>query len=233
MPSSTRNRRRRDNPYLLDGILGDVHRSAAGILWRWRTEFTTAALAGTGINELIHLISLTWALTALTATGALLAAVPKTRRFLAGRFWCLVTRHRLQRLCWEARLHTRTGRLPLVLRIRRTEVGERAFVWCRAGISFEDFEAHTGEIRAACYARDARVSRDKAHSQLVTIDVIRRDTLAATRHVMPHIIPGTVLERTEIFTGKSRALARRLTASMPSWSPVGITRWLRRTPTSN
>ncbi len=54
-------------------------------------------------------------------------------------------------------MHTRSGRLPLVLRITPTEVGERALIWCRAGICAEDFEAHSGEIAAACYARQARI----------------------------------------------------------------------------
>ena len=54
---------------------------------------------------------------------------------------------------------------------------------CRAGICAEDFEAHIGELRAACYARDARVTRNPRWSQLVTIDIIRRDTLAASQSV--------------------------------------------------
>ena len=58
-------------------------------------------------------------------------------------------------------------------------MGERTWVLCRAGICAEDFEAHIGELRAACYARDARVTRNRRWSQLVTIDIIRRDTLAA------------------------------------------------------
>ena len=52
------------------------------------------------------------------------------------------------KLCWEARLHTRAGRLPLVLWARPTRVGERLFVVCRAGICAEDFEAHIGELLA-------------------------------------------------------------------------------------
>ena len=63
---------------------------------------------------------------------------------------------------------------------RPTKVGERIHVLCRAGICAEDFEAHIGELRAACYARDARVTRNRRWSQLVTIDIIRRDTLAAS-----------------------------------------------------
>ena len=109
--------------------------------------------------------------------------MPHTRRFITRRFWCVLARHRIQRLCYEARLHTRSGRLPLVLWIRPTKVGERAWVLCRAGICAEDFEAHIGELRAACYARDARVTRNRRWSQLVTIDIIRRDTLAASHTV--------------------------------------------------
>jgi hypothetical protein len=210
---------------MLDMFFGEIHRSAAGTIWRWRTEFTTAVVSGAGVYGLIHLISFVWALTVLAVAGALLAGISQSRRFLSRRFWCLVTRHRLQRLCWEARLHTRSGRLPLVLWVRPTEVGERTFVWCRAGISLEDFQAHAEDIRAACYARDARVARNPQHSQLVTIDVIRRDTLHATRHVKPHIIPGAVLERTEVVTGRTRVLAHRFV--------TGIHRWFRRTPASN
>ena len=54
-----------------------------------------------------------------------------------------------------------------------------ALIWCRAGICFEDFEAHTGEIAAACYAREARIERSKRWAQLVQVNIVRRDTLAA------------------------------------------------------
>ena len=105
--------------------------------------------------------------------------MPHSRRFITRRAWCVLARHRLQRLCYEAKLHTRSGRLPLILWTRPTKVGERTWVLCRAGICAEDFEAHLGELRAACYARDARVTRNRRWSHLLTIDIIRRDTLAA------------------------------------------------------
>jgi hypothetical protein len=76
-----------------------------------------------------------------------------------------------------------SGRLPLIVWTRPTKVGERIHLLCRAGICAEDFEAHIGELRAACGARDARVTRNRRWSQLVTIDVIRRDTLAASQSV--------------------------------------------------
>jgi hypothetical protein len=110
-------------------------------------------------------------------------AVPHSRRFLTRRFWCILARHRLHRLCYEARLHTRSGRLPLILWIRPTHVGERAWILCRAGVCAEDFEARTQELRGACYARDARITRNTRWSHLVTIDIIRRDTLAASHTI--------------------------------------------------
>src|SRR6266516_4295832 len=79
---------------------------------------------------------------------------------------------------------TAAGRLPLVLRIHPTKVGERALIWCRAGICAADFEAHTPEIAAACYARQARVEGNKRWAQLLYLDIVRRDTLGA-HHVIP------------------------------------------------
>jgi hypothetical protein len=50
----TANRRNdRNNPYLIEGMAVKFHRSAAGVLWRWRTELAIvlAAVAGdTGLE---------------------------------------------------------------------------------------------------------------------------------------------------------------------------------------
>ena len=129
--------------------------------------------------------------------------MPHSRRFITRRAWCVLARHRLQRLCYEARLHTRSGRLPLILWTRPTKVGERTWVLCRAGICAEDFDAHIGELRAACYARDARVTRNRRWSHLVTIDIIRRDTLAAR----------------EIIASPLERLTAATTSASSNWSP--------------
>jgi hypothetical protein len=76
-------------------------------------------------------------------------------------------------------MHTRAGRLPLIVWIRPTRVGERAFVLCRAGVCADDFDAYKAEIGSACYAREARVIRNKKWSHVVTIDIIRHDPLTA------------------------------------------------------
>src|SRR5215831_3304921 len=172
---SNPSRNHRNNPYVFDGLAAAFHHSAAGIAWRWRTELAILAAITAAVWRLSLLITLPPAGVAVGLAVAVVACLPWTRR----RFWCVLARHRVQKLCYEARLHTRSGRLPLVLWARPTKVGERLFVLCRAGICAEDFDAHIGELRAACFARDARVTRHTRWSQLVTIDIIRRDTLAA------------------------------------------------------
>ena len=119
-----------------------------------------------------------WALIILAGLVLAVFALPWTRRFVVRRAWCVISRHRLQRVFFETRMHTRSGRLSLILWIRPTEVGERAWVWCRAGICSEDLEAHTGEMAAACYAREARVAKSPRWAQLVVVNIVRRDTLA-------------------------------------------------------
>jgi hypothetical protein len=173
-------RNQRNNPHATDDLMLRLHHSAAGVAWRWRTELTLLTFTAAALWRLALLITITWATVVLAAFISIIPAVPVTRRFTARRFWCVLTRHRIHRLCWEARLHTRSGRIPLVLWIRPTKVGERAWLLCRAGICVEDFQAHLGELRAACFARDAWAAHNPRWSHLVTIDIVRRDTLAAS-----------------------------------------------------
>jgi hypothetical protein len=171
-------RNHRNNPYVLDRMFVRVHHSAAGTLFRFRTELTTLTAGTAGGWELAKVITVTWTVVTIIAAATVLAVLPWTRRFLIRRAWCVLSRHRIQKVCFETRMHTRSGRLPLVLRIHPTQVGERALIWCRAGICAADFEAHTPEIAAACYARQARVEGSKRWAQLVNLDIVRRDTLA-------------------------------------------------------
>jgi hypothetical protein len=184
--SSMRNHR--NNPYALDRMFVQVHHSAAGTLFRFRTELATLTAATTGGWELAKATTLTWAVVLLTATATVVTVLPRTRRFIVRRSWCVLSRHRIQKVCYETRMHTRSGRLPLVLRIHPTQVGERALIWCRAGICGADFEAHTPEIAAACYARQARVEGNKRWAQLVQVDIVRRDTLGAHTVIPPGVV---------------------------------------------
>jgi hypothetical protein len=175
-------RNHRNNPYTMDRMFAQVHHSAAGAIFRFRTELALLLAAITGTAELAKAITLSWAVIILTTLAVTVMVVPPTRRLVTRRAWCLLSRHRIQKVCFETRMHTRSGRLPLVLRITPTEVGERALIWCRAGICAADFEAHADEIAAACYARTARIEANPRWAQLVQLDIVRRDTLA------PHLV---------------------------------------------
>ena len=180
-------RNHRNNPYILDRAFVQVRHSAAGVLWRFRTEAMVLVTGTAGMWELAKAVTTAWLTVILIMTGTAVTVVPQARRFITRRAWCVLSRHRIQKVCFETRMHTRSGRLPLVLRIHPTKVGERALIWCRAGICAADFEAHTGEIAAACYARQARVEGNKRWAQLVTVDVVRRDTLAAHTVIPPGV----------------------------------------------
>jgi hypothetical protein len=183
-------RNHRNNPYILDRAFVQVRHSAAGVIWRFRTEVAILVTGTAGVWELAKAVTTAWMTLILIMAATAVTVLPQARRFVIRRAWCVLSRHRIQKVCFETRMHTRSGRLPLVLRIHPTEVGERALIWCRAGICAADFEAHTGEIAAACYARQTRVEGNRRWAQLVQLDIVRRDTLAA-HTVIPSGLAGT------------------------------------------
>jgi hypothetical protein len=183
-------RNHRNNPYILDRAFVQVRHSAAGVIWRFRTEVMVLVTGIAGVWELAKAVTTAWLMLILIMSATAVTVLPPIRRFIIRRAWCVLSRHRIQKVCFETRMHTRSGRLPLVLRIHPTEVGERALIWCRAGICAADFEAHTPEIAAACYARQARVEGNRRWAQLVQLDIVRRDTLAA-HTVIPSGLAGT------------------------------------------
>ena len=119
----------------------------------------------------------------LAATASLLGWWPVSRRVLVALLGYVVTRHRLRTALVELRLTSRAGRLPLMLWLAPTPVGERVRLWCRAGVSAEDIADEAERLRAACFAREVRVTRDRRWSSLVVLDVVRRDPLGA-RHTV-------------------------------------------------
>jgi hypothetical protein len=104
----------------------------------------------------------------------------RSRRWLLTMLGLAVTRFRLRTALVELRLTNRVGRLPLMLWMVPTPVGERVWLWLRAGISAEDIAEEVDGIRAACVAREVRVARDPRWGALVAVDVVRRDPLSAT-----------------------------------------------------
>ncbi|MFG1705490.1 hypothetical protein ACFLIM_20065 [Nonomuraea sp. M3C6] len=146
-------------------------------LWRIRTElllvaalalFTLTLLGATQAGRWVPFIVLTSAVSVPAATRV-------GRNWIAAHFWCVVSRHRLHRVCLETTMHTRAGRIPLVLWITPTTTGEKALIMTRAGTSAEEFEAYSEEIAAACWARSANVYRHRTRAQLVIVEIVRRD----------------------------------------------------------
>lgn len=177
-------RSRSSSPYAVEQLAVNLNRSGFGAWWRWRTELALALLvSGWFFWGWRHSGSWLWPLLILAGAVVVLVVVPRSRRFLGGRFWALFARHRLQRSFWELRLHTRAGRLPLIPRISATPVGVRAWVLLRAGMTFEDFEDSAAAFAVACGALDCRVTASPRWSWLLRVDIIRRDVLGPARVV--------------------------------------------------
>jgi hypothetical protein len=154
--------------------------AVAGWVWRHLPEIVAGYLMLRAWSWSARSIGPAW--TAAVAAVVVAAAVgwPWSRRWLLPALGCWVTRHRLYTAMVEVRLSTRAGRLPLFLAVLPTPVGERAWLWCRAGISAEDMADEIDRIRAALAARDVRITRDRRWAALVVVEVIRRDPLAAS-----------------------------------------------------
>ncbi len=175
-------RSRSSSPYAVEQLAVSLNRSRLGVWWRWRTELILAlVLLGCFVCGWWRVGSWLWPLIILGGVVLVLVLVPQSRRFLAGRFWALFARHRLQKSFWELRLHTRAGRLPLIPWISATPVGVRAWVLLRAGMTFEDFEDSASAFAVACGAHDCRVTASARRAWLLRIDIIRRDVLGPAR----------------------------------------------------
>jgi len=153
-------------------------------VWRWLPELVALYLLLRLWSACLDTVGPLWTPLGATVLSAAALAWRRSRRWLLTTAGCLVTRYRLRTALVELRLMTRAGRLPLVLWLAPTPVGERVWLWCRAGLSAEDIADEIDGLRAACVAREIRVTRDKRWAALVVLDVIRRDPLAASAPVV-------------------------------------------------
>ncbi|MGI5268477.1 hypothetical protein ACQEUU_04955 [Nonomuraea sp. CA-218870] len=148
-------------------------------LWRMRTELLIVTGLALLVPALLDAIQQGgWLPFVLAGTAV---SVPAATRFgrswAVSHFWCVVSRHRLQRVCLETTMHTRRGRIPLVLWITPATTGEKALILTRAGICAEEFEAYAEEIAAACWARAVTVYRHRTRANLVIVEIVRRDEI--------------------------------------------------------
>jgi hypothetical protein len=141
--------------------------------WRWRYEL----IVGIGLPAALVLLGgvpvMLGTLAVMTLlTGTALFVAP-ARRYLAARAWCIITPHRVRAGCAQAWIHSRDGKIPIVLLTTRQPFGERVHLWCRAGTSPLDFTSALPLLTAACWARGIHVSGNERFGQLMTLDVIR------------------------------------------------------------
>jgi hypothetical protein len=158
------------------------------VLWRWRYEagalaaivFTGWVTARTGTAYV--------ALTLAAGVAAGPTIWPAARRRLAARAWCVVTPHRVRTACAQGWIHSRSGKIPIVLWTSPRPYGERVTLWCRAGTTAADLEAQQAMLAAACWAERVDIVRNAGRPQVVVLEVVRRGTSSAWR------VPVTVAE---------------------------------------
>jgi hypothetical protein len=144
------------------------------VAWRWRYEVLLAVLGSVVADLLAAVAGGIGAVVIMAVIGVLVSLVSPLRAEMVAFAWWLVTPHRVRTGMAQAWIHTRDGKIPVVLRTTRQTFGERVHVWCRAGTSAEDFAWGQHLIAAACWARDVRVFRSGRYAHVVVLDVIRR-----------------------------------------------------------
>lgn len=144
-----------------------------GYAWWWRYELgIILALTATTLL-LVHAFGAIPAILGISATIGVYAVWPPAQRACVIIAWHIITPHRLRVGFAQARIHSRNGRLPTILRTSHRPFGERVRLWCPAGVTVADLRSARDILTAACWAADIRVTADPRHAHLATIDVIR------------------------------------------------------------
>lgn len=178
-----RNRAHRRNQANLVADLERVLRpgrraTVLGYAWWWRYEICIMLGLGIGMSALASLVGVGQAVLGVTLTALMFGTWPASQRGFAAAAWRIITPHRLRAGCVQARIHSRNGQLPIILRTTQQPFGERLLVWCPGGTSVADFRSARRLLATACWAAAIRVTSDDRHTHLVTIDVIRHRYLA-------------------------------------------------------
>jgi len=143
------------------------------IAWRWRYELglATVLIAAFG---LVSSVGFWWGFIMTAGLTCLIVAWPPARRQVMARAWCVITPHRVRTGCAQAWIHSREGKIPVVLYTTAEPFGERVYLWCRAGVCSEDLIAAGPLLAAACWANEVHVDRHERFAHLLVLDVIRR-----------------------------------------------------------
>ena len=159
--------------------------------WRWRTELVAFAAVVYVWTLLNGPLGYEGALIAITFVVTVVFTVPHSRRLAWPRVMCVVSRHRLRTCLSQLAVTNRDGRLPWIVWIRPTPVGERAWLWMITGLSVDDIKNRTEALSAACWARETRIERARTRAMFVRVDVIRRDPLTTPEPIDNPLMDGT------------------------------------------
>jgi hypothetical protein len=144
------------------------------IVWRWRYELGLLIGVPAAVTLLMRSVGIIYAVVILAALVHLIVLWPPARRLVMAQAWCVITAHRVRTGCAQAWIHSRNGKIPVVLLTRHRPYGEGVLLWCRAGTSPEDFALARRQLAAACWARDVRLIPSERFAHLVQLDVIRQ-----------------------------------------------------------
>jgi hypothetical protein len=147
-----------------------------GYLWWWRYELAIALTAPAALVLVIRGLGAGPAAVGALLTLGVCCLWPPARHAVVTAAWRVITPHRLRAAFVQARIYSRNGRLPTIVRTSREPFGERVTLWCHAGVTAADLRSARDVLAAACWAADVRVSGDARHAHLVTLDVIRPGT---------------------------------------------------------
>jgi hypothetical protein len=151
--------------------------------WRWRTELVTLAALICVWTLLNRPLGGEGAVIAIVTVIAIVFTVPRSRRLVWPRVQCVASRHRLRTCLAQLAVSNRDGRLPWIMWIKPTPVGERAWLWMISGLSVDDIKNRTEALAAACWARETRIERARTRAMFVRVDIVRRDPLSEPKPI--------------------------------------------------
>jgi hypothetical protein len=144
------------------------------VAWRWRYELALVACLSGGLAAAVISVGAVPTIVAVIVIALTILCWPKARQSALDRAWCIITPHRVRTGCVEGLIYSSRGKIPVILWTSHQAFGERVLLWCRAGASADDFISARAVLTAACWAQDVAIFVDARHTQLVTLDVIRR-----------------------------------------------------------
>ena len=144
------------------------------VAWRWRYEIALVSGLSAGLAAAIISFGTVPTIVAVIVITLTILCWPTARQVAVDRAWCIITPHRVRAGCAEGLIYSSRGKIPIILWTSHQAFGERVLLCCRAGTSADDFVSARAVLISACWAEDVAIFFDTHHTQLVTLDVIRR-----------------------------------------------------------